>query len=160
MWLLFIGWTGNQWIFIQWFFIRWMFTWWIVIRWIIFQWFFIQWIFVTFLKWKNFSLKTFFLIDAHVRATKNIKNFIFCFLRKKKKKTRKNNFIVLKKNYKALSEGQSAVTVIETINWESLPTKYATKQVLRSTILSSTIHFDLVRLISDSVRLSISRSKN
>jgi hypothetical protein len=37
---------------------------------------------------------------------------------------------------------------------------FGTKQVLRSTILSSTIHFDLVRLISDLVRLSISRSKN
>ena len=34
------------------------------------------------------------------------------------------------------------------------------KQVLRSTILSSTIHFALLRLISDLVRLSISRRKH
>jgi len=34
------------------------------------------------------------------------------------------------------------------------------KQVLRSTILSSTIHFALVRLISDLVRLSISQTKH
>jgi hypothetical protein len=49
---------------------------------------------------------------------------LFSVFFEKKQKTRKNNFIVLKKNYKALSEGQSAV--IETINWESIQSTQTT----------------------------------
>jgi len=37
---------------------------------------------------------------------------------------------------------------------------FYSKQVLCSTILSSTMHFDLVRLVSDLVRLSISQTKH
>jgi hypothetical protein len=60
-----------------------------------------------------------FLPDSRPRACdQKHQKFYFQFFLRKNKKKRKNNFIVLKKNYKALSEGQSAV--IETINWESI----------------------------------------
>jgi hypothetical protein len=60
-----------------------------------------------------------FLPDSRPRACdQKHQTFYFLFFEEKKRETRKNYFIVLKKNYKALSEGQSAV--IETINWESI----------------------------------------